>query len=104
MMPITTSLMRYTAISARIDAACQPWRRRKSPKTSNTTPPTHLAARREAGRSLLARGIPERARPGPDHRQAVADLVAGGQRRLALGAGRFDAQGIERNVLRGRAE
>src|SRR6218665_2944457 len=98
MMPITTSLMRYTAISARIDAACQPWRRRKSAKGSSTAALSHCPAFLAAG-SGKGGGNQQRARTGPDHRQAVADLVAGGQRRLALGAGRFDAQGIERNVL-----
>ena len=53
---------------------------------------------------LGTRRQPQHASTGPDHGQPVAGLVGGGQRRLPIGIGRFDAKRVERNVLRGRTK
>jgi hypothetical protein len=49
-------------------------------------------------------GDPEHAGAGPDHGQPVAGLVGGRQRALPIDVGRFDAEGVQRDVLRGRRE
>ena len=51
-----------------------------------------------------ARRDPEHARAGPDHGEPVAGLIHRRQCRLLLDPGRFDAIGIERDVLRGGRE
>ena len=57
-----------------------------------------------AAGELGTRGQPQHACARPDHREAVAGLVARGERGLLLGGRGFDAVGVKRDVLRGRGE
>ena len=60
-----------------------------------------------AGRRIGALGPGRQAQhtgAGADHGYTVAGLVVGGQHGLPLHRGRFDAERIERNILRGRGK
>ncbi len=47
---------------------------------------------------------PQHPSPGPNHGESVAGLVGGGQCGLVLRVGRFNAKGVQRNVLGGGAK